>query len=340
MTRQQTGQISAIFLVFFLTISLIACKSEKTADSETTANEDTTAIAASQKEVYQPFFKLSLAQWSVHRMIQDEGMDPFDFPAKAADWGFEGVEYVSQLYDDAIAEAATPEEGVKAVVERLKSESKEAGVTNLIIMIDGEGDLSVNSEAERNQAVENHKKWVDAAAALGCHSIRINLFGSFDRDEWKANSIDGLSKLGAYAKTKNVNVLVENHGWLSSDAPLLMEVINAVGMDNCGTLPDFGNFCVKRKDFEKWGECVEEYPDIYQGVSLMMPAAMAVSAKSHDFDALGNESEIDYSKMLAIVKDAGYTGFIGVEYEGDNLSEAEGIMATKNLLLAGGKFEE
>lgn len=332
MTVQRLRLFGAILLVFLLNLSLIGCKSEK---SSTSAQETESVTTESSQETAkkEPFFKLSLAQWSVHKMILEEGMDPFDFPAKAAEWGFEGVEYVSQLYSGAIAEAESPEAGVAAVVERLKAESAEAGVTNLIIMIDGEGDLSVNDPAERDQAVENHKKWVDAAATLGCHSIRINLFGSFDRDQWKANSIDGLSKLGAYAATKNVNVLVENHGWLSSDAPLLMEVINAVGMDNCGTLPDFGNFCVKRKDFEKWGECVEEYPDIYQGVELMMPAAMAVSAKSYDFNQEGDETKIDYARMLNVVKAAGYTGFIGVEYEGSRLSEEEGIIATKNLLL-------
>ncbi len=132
---------------------------------------------------------------------------------------------------------------------------------------------------------------------------------------------------------KNINVLVENHGWMSSDAPKVVEVMNTVNMENCGTLPDFGNWCTKRKDGENWGECIEEYPDMYEGIQLLMPFAKAVSAKSYDFDEDGNETKIDYARMIQIVKDAGYTGFIGVEYEGENLTEEEGIIATKNLLL-------
>ena len=146
--------------------------------------------------------------------------------------------------------------------------------------------------------------------------------------------MDGLRKLSEYAATKNINVLCENHGWLSSDPDKLMAAINDVNMENCGTLPDFGNWCTKRKNMnEKWGDCAEVYPDKYKGTELMMPAAKAVSAKSYDFDEAGNETTIDFLKMLQIVKDAEYTGFIGVEYEGDRLNERDGIKATRDLLL-------
>jgi len=139
--------------------------------------------------------------------------------------------------------------------------------------------------------------------------------------------------LATYAKDKNVNIIVENHGGLSSNASKLAEVMKAVNMENCGTLPDFGNFCVKRKDGSYYnGECEEEY-DMYQGVMELMPYAKGVSAKSYNFDEEGNETKIDYSKMLKIVKNSGYAGFIGVEYEGDELSEEDGILATKELLL-------
>ena len=332
MKIQLTKQKFTLLIMLAMALILGSCKSEKS-EEKSEENTETAAENLAAETAKEPFFKLSLAQWSIHKMILEEGMDPFDFASYAKDNGFAGLEYVSQLYTPAIEEYDSREEGIKQVTARLKDESAEAGMENLIIMIDGEGDLSVNDEAARDQAVENHKAWVDAAAELGCHSIRINLFGSLNDDEWKANSIDGLSKLGAYAATKNVNVLVENHGWQSSNAPLLMEVINTVNMDNCGTLPDFGNFCIKRKDGAKWGECEEEYADIYEGVKLMMPAAKAVSAKSYDFDEAGMETKIDYAKMLQIVKDAGYTGYIGVEYEGSRLTEAEGIIATRDLLV-------
>jgi sugar phosphate isomerase/epimerase len=205
---------------------------------------------------------------------------------------------------------------------------------NVLIMVDNEGDLADPNEAVRDAAVENHKKWIDAAAKLGAHSIRVNTFGTNDPKIWKTAVVDGLKKLATYAATKNINVLCENHGWLSSDAEKLMQAITTVNMANCGTLPDFGNWCTKRKDATaKWGECEEVYPDKYKGTALMMAAAKAVSAKSYDFDENGNETTIDYTKMLQIVKDAGYTGFVGVEYEGSRLDETAGIKATKELLL-------
>jgi sugar phosphate isomerase/epimerase len=208
---------------------------------------------------------------------------------------------------------------------------------NLLIMIDGQGDLALSDKAARMAAVENHYKWVDAAQAMGCHSIRVNLSGSSDPNTWVPNSVEGLRSLATYARGKNINVLVENHGGLSSNAALLAQVMEEVNMDNCGTLPDFGNFCIRRNDSkDSQAGCAEEY-DRYKGVRELMPFAKAVSAKSNNFDASGDEVAIDYVRMLQIVKDAGYTGFIGVEYEGKALSEEEGIVATRELLLKAAK---
>ena len=309
-------------LTFLLMISLltISCK-----EKEKKAAQNTPEIAINEA----PFFKLSLAQWSLHKAIRDDKtLDPIDFAEKASELGFEGIEYVSDLYIDEIKNL-----GMSALLDSLKAKSELFEVESVLIMVDGEGDLASTDVAKRNQAVENHKKWVDAAQYLGCHAIRVNTFGTNDPELWVKAAEDGLRKLSAYAALKNINVLVENHGWMSSVAPKVVEVMKAVNMENCGTLPDFGNWCTKRKDGENWGECIEEYPDMYEGIQLLMPFAKAVSAKSYDFDEEGNETKIDYARMLQIVKDAGYTGFIGVEYEGENLTEEEGIIATKNLLL-------
>lgn len=290
-----------------------------------------------QAEVAAPFFKLSLAQWSIHRMIINEGVDPYSFAEKAKAWGFSGLEYVSYLYHKELDAAGYSQEAMDAFVAKCNAESKKHGLENLIIMIDRQGDLATADAAERKKAVENHYKWVDAAEAMGCHSIRVNLAGSTVPEEWMASSVDGLTQLATYAKDKNINIIVENHGGLSSNAAMLAEVMTEVGMDNCGTLPDFGNFCIRKEDPTDWSSaCVEKY-DIYKGVEELMPHAKAVSAKSHDFDADGNETEIDYVKMLQIVKDAGYNGYIGVEYEGGKIGEEEGIIATKDLLLKAAK---
>ncbi|MUH37269.1 sugar phosphate isomerase/epimerase [Zobellia amurskyensis] len=309
-------------------LGVAACK-------ETKKSEKTTDATSEMEEaIVEPFFKLSLAQWSIHRMIKEDGVDPYTFAEKAKNWGFSGLEYVSQLYNPELADAGYSDEAMAAFVEKSNAEAKKHGMQNVLIMIDGQGNLAVSDEKERDDTVEKHKKWVDAAAAMGCHSIRVNLNGSSEPEEWKKNSIDGLTKLSTYAKTKNINILVENHGGLSSNGAMHAEVMKAVAMDNCGTLPDFGNFCITRKKDSR--ECEVMY-DKYKGVKELMPYAKAVSAKTHDFDADGNETEIDYVKMLQMVKDHGYTGFVGVEYEGRVLSEEDGIIATRELLLKASK---
>ncbi|MEP3208267.1 MAG: sugar phosphate isomerase/epimerase family protein [Maribacter sp.] len=304
-------------------LGMYACKENK--KTETTSTE----AASSVEKVTAPFFQLSLAQWSIHKMIREDGVDPYTFAEKAKNWGFTGLEYVSQLYNPELSDANYSDEAMAAFVEKSNTEAKKHGMENVLIMIDGQGNLAVNDEAERNETVEKHKKWVDAAAAMGCHAIRVNLNGSMVPEEWQASAIDGLTKLSTYAKTKNINVLVENHGGLSSNGALHAAVMKAVDLDNCGTLPDFGNFCITRN--EDW-TCNLEY-DKYKGVAELMPYAKAVSAKSNDFDDEGNAIGIDYVKMMQMVKDAGYTGFIGVEYEGSILNEEAGIKATKDLML-------
>lgn len=313
-----------------LLLLLSACKEEPKEKPELQATQEENVETTQDVK---PFFKLSLAQWSLNRAIRSGEMNVMDFAKKAKELGFEGIEYVSQLYTKELEKDADAKVAMQNLLQALKSESEKHGVKNLIIMIDNEGELASTKEAERKKAVENHKKWVDAAQELGCHSIRVNLFGAETEKEWVAAAADGLGKLADYAKTKNVNVIVENHGGFSSNAVLLVEAIEKADRANCGTLPDFGNFCLEREGGARWeAKCIKEYPK-YQGVEELMPHAKAVSAKSYDFDAEGNETTIDYKKMLEIVKDAGYSGFIGVEYEGERLGEIEGIKATRELLL-------
>ncbi|MGY3793483.1 sugar phosphate isomerase/epimerase family protein [uncultured Aquimarina sp.] len=316
-------------LICMLIISSCKNTSKETTVTET-QEEETIQEAPKEPE---PFFELSLAQWSLHKEIQSGKLDPMDFAKKAKELGFTGIEYVSQLYTHLYKDAGDPEKELHEILNALKNKSDQYNVQNLLIMVDGEGDLAVLGEKERNQTVENHKKWVDAAQFLGCHSIRVNLFGTNDPEKWVEVATDGLKKLSEYAATKGINVIVENHGYLSSDASLLVKVMQNVNMKNCGTLPDFGNFCLEREGGARWGaKCVKEYPK-YKGIEEMMPFAKGVSAKSYDFDADGNETTIDFKKMMDIIKTAGYQGYIGVEYEGERLSEIDGIIATRDLLI-------
>jgi sugar phosphate isomerase/epimerase len=242
---------------------------------------------------------------------------PVDFPRIAKlDHGIDAVEYVSLFYPGTTG-------GDSPVIKQLRETADAEGVRSVLIMVDREGALGDPDTQARARAVSNHHKWVDAAAYLGCHSIRVNAESQGTWDEQRDRAADGLAKLSEYAAGQSINVIVENHGGLSSNGEWLSSVIRQVGMDNCGTLPDFGNFKVSE---------TERY-DTYLGVEQLMPFAKGVSAKSYDFDVEGNETTLDYRRLLAIVRDAGYTGYVGVEYEGSRLSEPDGIAATRNLLL-------
>ncbi len=324
MKRRKFIANSSQFGIAISLMGIYACKETKK-DAENIENVPLSLDA-------EPFFKLSLAQWSIHKMIWN-GQDPYTFAELAKKWGFSGLEYVSQLYNKELEPTGYSKEAMAAFVEKSNTEAAKHGLKNVLIMIDGQGDLATENANDRKKAVENHYKWVDAAASMDCHAIRVNLSGSTEPEAWKASSVDGLTQLATYAKEKKINVLVENHGGLSSNAAMLAGVMDMVNMDNCGTLPDFGNFCIRLNTPGDWASgCAEKY-DIYKGVQELMVHAKAVSAKSNNFDANGVEVDIDYIKMLQIVKDAGYTGYIGVEYEGSDLGEEAGIIATRDLLL-------
>lgn len=258
----------------------------------------------------EPRFKISLAEWSLNRSLFKKTITNMDFPRIAKEtYGLDAVEYVSTFFRQQAEDME--------YLTKLKNECEKYGVKSLLIMVDGEGSLADTSLAARTKAVENHYKWVKAAKFLGCHSIRVNAAGRGTMGQMQAAAIDGLSRLSAYAADYGINVIVENHGGNSSIGKWLAEIMKAVNKPNCGTLPDLGNFY--------------EY-DRYKGVAELMPFAKGVSAKTHDFDENGNETQIDYVKMMKIISDSGFRGYIDVEYEGSKLSEDEGIKATIALL--------
>ncbi|MBT5232438.1 MAG: sugar phosphate isomerase/epimerase, partial [Flavobacteriaceae bacterium] len=221
---------------------------------------------------------------------------------------------------------------IKNVTKELLSKSKDNDIKNLLIMVDGEGDLATKNNLKREKAIENHIKWIEMAHELGCHSIRVNLNGEKQKKSWTEYSSKSLSMLCSIAKKDKINIIVENHGGLSSNAKLLANVMKEVNLENCGTLPDFGNFCIEKKDPNNYfSQCIEEY-DKYLGMEELMPYAKAVSAKSFDFTNNGEESTIDFKKIIDIVNTFEYDGYYGIEYEGLNISEEKGILQTKKLL--------
>jgi len=268
--------------------------------------------------------KISLAQWSLHRSFEAGKLDPADFPTIARErYGLDAVEYVNGFYSQ-----QAENEGFW---NQMKARSDQAGVTNLLIMVDDEGELGSADQPARIQAVEKHYKWLHAAKLLGCHSVRVNAFGDADRDTYRAAIIDGMARLAEYAAKMKLNILIENHGLFSSDAALITGIIREVNMANLGTFPDFGNWCLSAKWGSTQGACDRVY-DRYQGVKEWLPYAKAVSAKSYNFNEQGEDTKIDYYKMLRIVKDSAYDGYIGIEYEGLEKGEHEGILITRDLM--------
>ncbi len=262
-----------------------------------------------------PLFRISLAEWSLHRALGRGDLTNLEFPLAARrEYGIEAVEYVNTFFMERAED--------RAYLAELQARCDGEGVRSLLIMCDRLGRIGAPDGGERMRAVEAHYPWVEAAKVLGCHSIRVNAASAGSPEQQRDLAADGLRRLAEYAAGREINVLVENHGGLSSNGGWLASVMRVVDHPRCGTLPDFGNFRMAEG----------EWYDRYRGVAELMPFAKAVSAKSHDFDAEGNERHTDYARMLRIVLDADYRGWVGIEYEGAELSEPDGIRATKALL--------
>jgi L-ribulose-5-phosphate 3-epimerase len=269
-----------------------------------------TAMPALLQPTAAPPFRISLAQWSFHKALFAKQMDHLDFARIARrDYGIEAIEYVNIFFKDKATDAA--------YLAEMNRRAKDEGVYQHLIMCDGEGALGDPDAAKRAQAVDNHRKWLDAAKTLGCATIRVNAQSTGTPDEQQKLAADGLRRLVDIAAPMQLNVIVENHGGLSSHGDWLVGVMKLVNHPRMGTLPDFGNFT----DYDR-----------YQAVTEMMPFAKAVSAKSHDFDAAGNETHTDYRRMLQIVLAAKFNSWIGIEYEGTVTPEPDGVRATLRLL--------
>lgn len=260
-------------------------------------------------------FKISLAEWSLHRALNSKEIDHIDFAAIAKnDFSINAIEYVNSFFFNHAKD--------NAYLIEMKNRADDHGVKSLLIMCDNEGNLGEPEEKRRIQAVQNHYKWAEAAKFLGCHSIRVNArsFGIYD--EQIKLAADGLRRLVEFGDNIEINIIVENHGGLSSNGEWLSSVMKEVNHPRIGTLPDFGNFRIEN----------DNWYDRYKGMEELMPYAKAVSAKSHEFDKNGDETGSDYYRMMDIVLENGYNGYVGIEYEGSKHSEMEGIRLTNKLL--------
>ena len=269
--------------------------------------------------------KISLAQWSLHRALERGDLKAADFPMVAKkEFGISAVEYVNAFYKEEL--------GNPSFWDTLKRITDAEGIRNLLIMVDDEGELGAVQKPERTLAIDKHRRWIEAARRMGCGAIRVNAFGKSDRAALRDALIDGLGTLAEAGSEADISILVENHGLHTSDAGFMTGIIEAVNNPFLGTLPDFGNWCLNKEwGGTQGGSCTDSY-DPVKGLQQMLPFAKGVSAKSYDFDPEGNETTLPYKALLQEVKDSGFTGYIGIEYEGERLSEAQGIHATKALI--------
>ena len=270
-------------------------------------------------------FKISVAEWSINRSLFSKKMEHLDFPLMARKHGIDAIEYVNQFFMNKAQD--------KAYLREMKSRADSEGVRSVLIMCDGEGQLGSADEQARIQAVENHKKWVEAAKYLGCHSIRVNGYSTIEWSKSKASFnesqklvADGLRRLCEFADRFDLHVIIENHGGYSSNAKWLTGVMEKAGHKRAGTLPDFGNFRIHQS---KSGKIVSY--DAYKGVKELMPYAKGVSVKTTVWDGKGNQSPLEYEKMMKIVLDAGYHGYCGIEH-GEAGREWESIVEVKDEL--------
>lgn len=259
-------------------------------------------------------FKLSLSQRSLRQEFAASRLDPLDFPRLASGLGIDAVEYEGEFYESKLRN--------KGYLADLKRRAAAEGVWSKLILVSHGGELGAPNEKNRKRAVDGYKKWVDAAAFLGCHAISVQATSQGNEDDQVNWVSDGLRRLCKYSDPFGIDILIENHAGFSAKGSWLVEVLNAVGHARCGSRPDFGNFSS--------GDG-REY-DRYQGVRELMPFARAVSAKAYDFDDRGEETRINYAQMLKIVADAGYRGYVAIEYDGKRLSEQAGMLRTKQLL--------
>ncbi len=297
-----------------------------------------------------PEFEISLAQWSLHRALKGGELDNLDWPAYTKKtFDVHALEWVNQFFFEKHPTLGYQPKG-GGYIEQMKQRCDDQGVKSLLIMCDRVGNLGHPDNTKRTAAIEGHYGWLEAAKTLGCHSIRVNATSDPQLSPEKQADLcaEGLRRLSEQAATLDLNVIVENHGGLSSNGAWLARVLQSVKLDNCGALPDYGNFYVVKnrgnaEAYEKQKALYEGDPslsedemglayDRYAGVKDLMPFAKGVSAKAHDFDDEGNEIHTDFGKMMGIIIDSGYEGYLGIEYEGKNLGEIEGIKKTKALL--------
>ncbi len=257
------------------------------------------------------WLKLAVQQYSFNKQLRSGELTMLDYPATVVEGtGIKALEYFNGHMEDRA--------GDMAFFKDVRQRCDDLGVVNTMMLCRSKPALDAAEASERQAAIEGYRPWLEATKVLGGEYIRVDVRSGGDPEEQKKYAVDGLKSLSAAAASDyEMGILVENHGGHSGNGKWVAEVMKAVNLDNCGTLPDFQNF----KDY-----------DPYLGVEEMMPWAKILCAKSKEFDDEGNEVNVDFRRMLKIAKESGFTGYIGIEFEGHDVDPIMGINLTKALI--------
>ncbi len=271
--------------------------------------------------------EIGLSTWSLHRHMGPIKRQVVTDTGEKHEWTEEYPEDVSLLD---FAGFARKEYGLThleliqmsfpsteaSYLKKLRSavEAAEAVIENVPIDV---GDICELAPERRAEHVRNIKSWMDVAAAIGSRAVRVNTGPSREGSDALALAVESCKRLAEHADKLGLNVLIENHGGISSDPQLLKQLIESVSTERMGACPDFGGF----------DEAIR-----YDGLQKIMPLAKLVHAKSYAFDEHGEETAIDYARCMQIVKNSGFSGVLSIEYEGDG-NASEGIKKTKELIL-------
>jgi sugar phosphate isomerase/epimerase len=310
-------KITNCFLIFFALLISVSCK------SKVVQNQDTGIEESGFKSESKP--KLVLAQWTFNKDLFAGKMTTIDFVNKAAEMGFDGVEFVSQFIKDKVND--------DAYLAELKLASETAGIKNTMISVDvSEAKLGSSDPDERDIATAKHKEWIVAASKLNCPTIRVNAHGDGTADEMMSAMFNSVKELANFGKSYNVGVTIENHGQYSSDGKWLSQLIGKLVPYGVGSVADFDNWCIEREGGKLWGTpCIKEY-DRYLGMKELLPTARSVSVKAFDFDEQGNAIKTDFKRMFQLIKEAQYDEYLAIEFEGHDMDPIEGIRKTLELV--------
>ncbi len=258
-----------------------------------------------------PWLKLAVQQYSFNRQLKSGELAMIDYPGTVVEGtGIKALEYFNGHMEE--------KAGDTGFFEAVRERCDDLGAANTMMLCRGKDALDSSDPSVRSAAIEGYRPWLEATKILGGQYIRVDVRSDGDPDEQKKHAADGLTALCEVAGNEfDMGIVVENHGGHSGNGKWVADLMKTVGLENCGTLPDFQNF--------------KEY-DPYLGIEEMMPWAKIVCAKSKEFDEAGNEVNVDYRRMLKIVKDSGFTGYIGIEFEGHGVDPIAGINLTKNLI--------